>query len=384
MQSILKNLAEPQFLATGYKSRLQGLLDHADVSIDGERPWDIQVHNDALYGRVFGEGSLGLGEAYMDGWWDCEHLDQFFTRVLQADLGKKITTWSDKLFFLSAYLWNLQNRRRSPYIAKQHYNIGNDLYQQMLDERMIYSCGYWREAKTLDEAQEAKLDLVCRKLGLQPGMRVLDIGCGWGGAARYAAENYGVEVVGITIAKEQVTMAEEVCAGLPVEIRLQDYRDINERFDRIYSLGMFEHVGFKNYRRYFEVVNRCLDDKGLFLLHSIGFKITSNRLDPWVRKYIFANSITPSVKLIGEASEGLLIMEDWHNFRHDYDRTLLEWHGKFNQNWANLENNYDERFRRMWNFYLLGAAGTFRSCRSQLWQIVFSKSGLKQGYLSIR
>ncbi len=369
---------------SNYKKRIADLLHHADVLIDGDRPWDIAVHNDQLYGRILGAGTLGLGEAYMEGWWDCDHLDQFFTQVLNADLQKKVRTWKDKLFFVKAYLLNQQTQKKSFFVGKQHYDLGNDLYAAMLDQRMIYTCGYWREANSLDAAQEAKLDLVCRKLDLKPGMRVLDIGCGWGGAAKYAAQNYGVEVVGITISQEQAALARENCSGLPIEIRVQDYRDIDERFDRIFSLGMFEHVGFKNYRRYFEVAHRCLDDKGLFLLHTIGFKITSNKLDPWVRKYIFANSITPSVKLIGEATEGLFIMEDWHNFRNDYDRTLMQWHQNFNDHWDQLSQSYDETFRRMWNFYLLGAAATFRSCRSQLWQIVLSKGDLGDNYLAVR
>jgi len=367
-----------------YKKKLQELLDHADVRFDGDRPWDIKVHNDDLYSRILSDGTLGLGESYMQGWWDCESLDEFFTRVLNADLSSKVNTWKDKLFFLKAYLFNQQRGSKTFEVGKQHYNAGNDLYEQMLDRRMIYTCGYWRDSNNLDQAQEAKLDLVCRKLDLKPGMRVLDIGCGWGGAAKFAAEKYGVEVVGVTIAEEQVKLAREVCAGLPIEIRLQDYRDVNEPFDRIFSLGMFEHVGFKNYRHFFEVCERCLVDQGLMLLHTIGFKITSGKLDPWVRKYIFANSISPSVKLIGKAIEGLMVMEDWHNFRNDYDRTLLQWHKNFNDAWPDLNDKYNEEFRRMWNFYLLGAAATFRSGRSQLWQIVLSKGDLDATYPSIR
>ena len=366
------------------KARVQKLLAGAGVEINGSRPGDITVNDERVYARVLGGGSLAAGEAYMDGWWDCEALDEFFARVLKVDLGSKVEGWREHISLLADYLINRQAGKRSYVVGEQHYDIGNDLYEHMLDKLMIYSCGYWRNANNLDDAQEAKLDLVCRKLGLKPGMRVLDIGCGWGGAARYAAEHYDVEVVGVTISREQVDKGEEMCAGLPVEIRLQDYRELDEEFDRIYSIGMFEHVGFKNYRKYFEVACRCLKDNGLFLLHTIGYPITSPKLDPWVAKYIFPNSMLPSVKQIAKGMEGLFVMEDWHNFRADYEKTLLAWYSNINSVWKELSGQYDERFRRMWNYYLMSAAGGFRCGRNQLWQVVFSKGGWPGGYRSIR
>ncbi|HKI73349.1 MAG TPA: cyclopropane fatty acyl phospholipid synthase [Pseudomonadales bacterium] len=366
------------------KAKIEKLLAPADVRINGSRPWDIKVHDDRMYPRVLGGGSLAFGESYMDGWWDCEAIDELLTRILRVDLGARVEGWREWLSLAISYLINRQTARRSYVVGEQHYDVGNDLYERMLDERMIYSCGYWRNANNLDDAQEAKLDLACRKLGLKPGMRVLDIGCGWGGAARYAAETYGVDVVGVTISHEQVEKAEEVCAGLPVEIRLQDYRELDEKFDRIFSIGMFEHVGFKNYRRYMEVASRCLKENGMFLLHTIGFPLSSAKIDPWIAKYIFPNSMLPSVKQIGKAMENLFVMEDWHNFRADYETTLLAWYRNFNNNWAELSKSYDSRFRRMWNFYLLGSAAGFRSGRNQLWQIVMSKPGRPGGYRSIR
>lgn len=365
--------------AERYKNEIENLLEYADVRIDGGNPWDLQIHNPETYGRTLGNGTIGFGEAYMDGWWDCEALDVFFTRVLQAEIPQKIRTWRDKLFFLKAWVLNRQAGTRSFKVGQQHYDVGNDLYRRMLDKRMIYTCGYWRDADSLDQAQEQKLDLVCRKLALKPGMRVLDIGCGWGGAARFAAENYGVEVVGITISKQQVEMANASCDNLPVEIRMQDYKTLDEKFDCIYSLGMFEHVGFKNYRLFFEIANRCLKNDGLFLLHTIGFKHTSVKIDPWIEKYIFPNSISPSIKLLGNAIEGLFVMEDWHNFRNDYDKTLLAWYENINRSWHEMPN-YDETFRRMWNYYLMCAAGSFRAGNNQLWQLVLSKNGTQSRY----
>ena len=151
---------------------------------------------------------------------------------------------------LKARLVNLQSTSRAYNIGKKHYDIGNELYKNMLDKRMNYSCGYWKNSKTLDQAQEAKLDLICKKVGLKPGMKILDIGCGWGSFVKFAAEKYKVKAVGITVSKEQAKLARELCKGLPIEIRLQDYRELNEKFDRIISIGMFEHVGPKNYKTY--------------------------------------------------------------------------------------------------------------------------------------
>jgi cyclopropane-fatty-acyl-phospholipid synthase len=362
-----------------YKETIDSLLEYADVRIGGDRPWDLQVHNPDTYGRILSKGSIGFGEAYMDGWWDCEALDEFFARVVRAEISSRIRTWRDKRFFLKAWVRNQQAGIRSLQVGRQHYDAGNDLFERMLDKRMIYSCGYWRGINSLDEAQEQKLDLVCRKLDLKPGMRVLDIGGGWGGAARFAAEKYGVEVVAITISKEQVALGSTICAGLPVEVRMQDYKTLDESFDRIFSLGMFEHVGFKNYRLFFETVERCLDDEGLFLLHTIGTKRSTVITDPWIEKYIFPNSILPSVKLIGGAIENLFVMEDWHNFRAHYDKTLLAWYNNINDKWHELPD-YDETFQRMWNYYLMSVAGSFRAGSNQLWQIVLSKRGVKGDY----
>jgi cyclopropane-fatty-acyl-phospholipid synthase len=254
---------------TFYK-KIRHLLSVADVTINGDRPWDIQVHNEKLYPRILAESSLGLGEAYMDGWWDCENLDGLVYRVLKANIDDRVNVWKDLFSFLKARLFNLQKTSRAFQIGRHHYDIGNELYQHMLDRLLIYSCGYWKNASTLDEAQEAKLDLICRKLRLQPGMRVLDIGCGWGGTAKFIAEQYHVEVVGITVSEKQAGFAKEFCHGLPVEIRIEDYRSLKGVFDRIVSIGMIEHVGYKNYKTFMRVVHRCLKEDGIFLLQTIG------------------------------------------------------------------------------------------------------------------
>ncbi len=360
------------------------LLAEADVRIDGGRPWDLQVRHPDVLSRILARGSLGLGESYMDGWWDCEQVDEFISRVLRAQLHRRVGHPGELVALLKAKLVNLQSTTRSWQVGREHYDLGNDLYERMLDPTMAYSCGYWAAAGTLEQAQEAKLDLICRKLGLQPGMRLLDIGCGWGSLMRFAAKHYGVECIGLTVSKEQAKWGAEKAAGLPVRFELTDYRlfnpDGSERFDRIASVGMFEHVGQKNYRGYFAVARRSLKEDGLFLLHSIGKNESGGAIDPWIDKYIFPNGSLPSMQEIAAASERDFVIEDWHSFGADYDRTLMAWHARFEAAWPELLPRYGPRFYRMWRYYLLCCAGTFRARDNQLWQVVLSPRGVSGGY----
>jgi cyclopropane-fatty-acyl-phospholipid synthase len=372
-------MADDRFLR-----KIESLFGQAGITLNGDQPWDIQVHDARLYRRILAQGSLGLGEAYMDGWWECSRLDSLFHRMLAARLDDAILTFDMILDGLKARLSNLQSVPRAFQVGEHHYDIGNDLYQLMLDARMIYSCAYWQGAEDLDGAQERKLDLICRKLHLTPGQRLLDIGCGWGGMARFAAERYGVEVVGVTISSEQLLLAREVCRGLPVEIRLQDYRSLHEPFDRIVSIGMFEHVGYRNYRTFMTVADRCLKSDGLFLLHTIACNVSKTVIDPWLGRYIFPNGMLPSAVQISKASEGIFMIEDWHNFGPDYDRTLMAWWRNFEDAWPQLAPRYGERFYRMWRYYLLCCAAAFRARTNQLWQIVFSKKGAPEGYQAAR
>jgi len=364
--------------------KVEQLLSLADVKINGDRPWDIQVHNDKLYTRFLAEGSLGVGESYMDGWWDCDRLDQLFDKVFMAELDAKIKPLSYLFEAVKAKIVNMQRPSRAFRIGRHHYDMGNDLYRCMLDKRMIYSCAYWKDEKTLDQAQEAKLDLICRKLGLKSGMRVLDIGCGWGGTAKFAAQRYKVEVVGITVSDNQYQVGKELCRGLPVEIRMQDYRSLDGVFDRILSIGMIEHVGCKNYPTFMRVVKKRLKKDGLFLLHTIGGNSSVTSADPWINRYIFPDSILPSAKQLCTAFEGLFVLEDWHGFGVYYDKTLMYWFKNFHDNWDVLKKSYDERFYRMWKFYLLACAGAFRARMNQVWQIVLSPEGVPNGYQAQR
>jgi cyclopropane-fatty-acyl-phospholipid synthase len=364
---------------------IERILQQGNIAINGSRPWDIQVLDERFFSKVIAQGTLGLGESYMDAWWDCSRVDEFIYRSTVNRLKEKIRVGHQEfLIFLRGQLTNLQSRARAFMVGERHYDINNVLYECMLDSRMTYTCGYWKNATTLEQAQQHKLDLVCRKIGLQPDDRVLDIGCGWGAFARYAAENYGARVVGITISRQQAELARQRCAGLPVEIRLQDYRDLAEPFDHIVSLGMFEHVGHKNYRTFMRIARSCLRDSGLFLLHTIGSNESSISCDPWIDKYIFPNGLLPSAYQISKALEGSFVIEDWHNFGADYDRTLLAWDENFRRHWPRLQQHFDDRFYRMWRYYLLVCAGSFRARENQLWQIVLSKQGIPGGYASIR
>ena len=366
------------------KKTIEEFLKECGITINGNKPYDVRVHNEGLYNRVLRHGTLGLGESYVDGWWDCDKLDEFFDRVIKSSAESKI---KNNFKVLTRIAWNLffsVSGKKAFEVGEKHYDIGNDLYRAMLDRRLVYTCGYWKDAQNLDDAQEAKLDLICRKIGLKKRQSVLDIGSGWGSFIKYAAEKYEANAFGVTVSKEQKHLADKLNKGLSAHTKLQDYRSINGEFDHIVSVGMFEHVGHRNYRKFMEVAHRSLRDDGLFLLHTIGGNHSTTVGDPWIEKYIFPNGMLPSMKQISKAVEGLFVIEDVHNFGADYDRTLMEWYKNFNNNWNSIKENYDDRFYRMWKYYLLMSAGSFRARKNQLWQIVLSKKGVPGGYKSIR
>ncbi len=361
------------------------LMKIAGITPNGPNPWDPQIHNEAFYKRVRWQNVIGLGESYMDGWWDCEQLDEFFARLLRGGVQKAVGLSFPIVFgFAKAAIMNLQSVRRAFNVGKHHYDLGNDLFTAMLGPSMAYSCGYFKNTDNLDEAQNAKYELICQKLKLQPGMTVLDIGCGWGGLAKYLAQHYGVKVVGLTISEEQAKFAAAQCQGLPVRILFQDYRSFNEKVDRVVSVGMWEHIGYRNYRAAMKMARACLADEGLFLLHTINGPVSTITMDPWAKKYIFPDAMIPSIKQMAKSAEGLFLIEDVHNFGPYYDKTLMAWHDNFVAAWPSLKGKYDDRFYRMWVYYLKSCAGAFRARIIGLTQIVLSPKGVLGGYESVR
>ncbi len=377
------------------RDEMERLLLTADVRVIREsqkaqaRPWDLLLHNERLGARVKREGLVGLGDAYVDGWWDCESLHELFYRAFRADLPAQLRNhprvWLD---YLNYKLRDLQNRTHARANVESHYDLGNDVFLTMLDPYLQYTCGYWSTACTLDQAQLDKLDLICRKLSLKPGMTMLDLGCGWGGLARFAAERYGARVTGVTLSAEQLAYAKEKCRGLDVEFFLRDYRDVKGTFDRVTSIGMFEHVGSRHHRSAMKLVDSCLAKDGLALIHFIAsrdsFPNRTHSEVSWINKHIFPGIILPSIKQIGAAIDNLFVLEDLHNFGAHYDLTLMAWNDNFQRGWPALKEKYGERFYRMWMHYLHSCAAAFRARDYQLFQLVLSKDGVPGGYVSVR
>ena len=355
---------------------MREILAEAGVTVGGDKPWDLQVHDDRVWARLLRDGTLGAGEAYEEGWWDTPALDQFVDRVMRINLGDTLReNWMIVAQAVRARIFNLQSMSRSFGNGQHHYDIGNDLYEPMLGGRLLYTCAYWQGAKSLDEAQDAKLDLVCKKVGLQPGMRVLDLGCGWAGFASFAAERYKVQVTGFTVSREQVKWADDHYGHLPIDIRLDDYRNATGSYDAVVSIGLMEHVGVKNYRGYMELVDRVLAPGGVAFVHTIGGNRPRTHIDPWFDKYIFPNSNLPTLSQLAAAMETLLVVEDVHNIGEDYDLTLMAWFKNFEAAWPSLRAKYGDAFYRRWKYYLLTCAGAFRSRSQQLFQIVMTRPG---------
>jgi cyclopropane-fatty-acyl-phospholipid synthase len=371
-----KNLRRP-VLRELERHAITQIMANAGIVIGGSDPWDIQIRDDRFFSRVLRQKSLGLGESYMDGWWDCAQLDEMICRLLRGGVEAKVRGNLRYLMrFLPAILLNLQSKGRARTIAERHYDLGNDLFFSFLDPSyQQYSCGYFEATDDLNQAQLDKLELICRKMHLNRGDHLLDIGCGWGGLARYAAERFGCTVTAVNISQEQLRYGRDFCKGLPVQFQDCDYRAVSGRFDKIVSVGMFEHVGQKNYRTFMKVVHSCLKDDGIFLLHTIGGNVSRMSCDPWIAKYIFPNGMLPSITQIARAVEKLFVIEDWHNLGPHYDKTLMAWNANFQQAWPRLKEKYDDRFKRMWEYYLLSCAGAFRARSIQVWQAVMTKHG---------
>jgi cyclopropane-fatty-acyl-phospholipid synthase len=357
---------------------LRETLASAGITVGGDAPWDIQVHDPRVYARVLRDGTLGVGESYVEGWWSCASIDQMVTRLVEARASLVVSeSWVLLAHAVKARVFNLQVAR--PFeVGLRHYDVGNDLYEAMLGRRMAYTCAYWKDAHDLDAAQEAKLDLVCRKIGLRPGMRILDLGCGWGGFAAFAAERTGAKVVGYTVSREQAAWAAAHYASLPVEIRLEDYRRATGTYDAVVSIGLMEHVGPKNHRAYMELAKRLLAPGGVVFIHTIGGNRPRKTIDPWFEKYIFPNAAIPTIGQLLTSMEDVLVAEDIQNIGEHYDRTLMAWWANFDAAWPTLRARYGEPFYRMWKYYLLTSAAYFRGRQHNLFQIVATPAGAPQ------
>lgn len=369
-------------------SRLERLMPEG-MQLNGPGPCDPQILDPRAVWKVLLHGSLGAGEAYMDGWWDVADLQGMMAYLMESGKSDKFSQLWHVHRVIRRSLMNLQSHARAHIVAKAHYDIHDGLYRRMLDSSMTYTCGYWPHAHTLEEAQRAKLDLVCRKLGLKPGDRVLDIGCGFGSFAFHAATYYGASVVGVSLSEGQSRVARERCAGLPIEIRIQDYRHVDDGpFDHIASIGMFEAVGSKNFKTFMRQVRKLLKPGGRCVLHTIGTDLPYPSQDAWYDKYIFPNGELPSFSSIEAASHALLRRLDFHEFdTMDYPRTLRIWYDNFVAAWPDIQKlhiRFDDRFFRMWEYYLLVVAAAFQVRRMLLWQFVFCRQGDSQDYVPVR
>lgn len=367
-----------------FKRIVTNTLARADVAVNGDRPWDVRVNDERFYRRAI-RGSLGLGESYIDGDWDVEELDELFRHLLAAATHTGALSRINRFYHdLRSRLRNLQSRKRSQAVAEEHYNLDHRMYEQFLGPWNQYTCCFFTDTDDLRQAEINKLEMICNKLEINENDRVLDIGCGWGGFAKYAARYRGCEITGVTISTEQAGFAREHTAGLPVDIVLADYRDLpaslDTKFDKILICGMIEHVGYKNYQTLMRVVYQLLDDDGLFLLHTIGNSEDTTIVDPWIEKYIFRNSMAPSMAQLAKSIQGLFSAHDWENYGHFYSSTLSAWQARFEKNWEKIKaltgkQAFDEKFRRMWNYYLLSSKAAFDLEQLLLWQIVMSKMG---------
>ena len=340
---------------------------------------DIIVHDESIWADWAGRGMLAIGESYMEEKWDSPHVDEVMTKLVSLPSHVKrqlFSSWKNKLLLGIAAAFNQQKGRKELVIAEKHYNLGNEFFQSWLDPNMQYSCGFWKGTDNLEEAQVAKMRMIGEKLKLEPGMRILDIGCGWGGLGRFLIKEFGVKVTGVSVAEEQIAWCAKAAKedGLEesYEARVQSYRDVQGQWDRIICVGMIEHVGTRHYDEFFNVCNRCLAVGGMMLLQTIGTNLSTELSnDRWITRYIFPNSALPSISQLSRAMEKKLLIEDLQNCGPDYDKTVMAWNRNFQKVKADLQMS--EIFLRMWEFYLLYAASGFRARKTQLWQFVMTK-----------
>ena len=365
-----------------YKKLIHSLLDKADITINGNDPWDMQIHDQTIYKDIVLKGSLGLGDGYIKQKWDVDKIDVFFEKILKARVSF-LPSLTGALYEVQDSLSNAQVGKKAFEVGTYHYDLGNELYELMLGESMAYSSARFLDKKnSLTQAQYNKFDQLCKKLELKPGMKILEIGSGWGTFAKFAMSQYGVSVVGLTVSKEQKAYAEKACKGLPAQFILMDYQHIpnkyNGIFDRVVSIEMIEAVGSKNLKTYFSTIAKTLKPDGKFGMQVI---LGSGEDDIFISKRIFPNGHVPSAKEIINNSFAFLHVQHWDSFGKDYEKTLLHWEKNFKNNWNDIkrikdtsgDKIYDKDFYRMWRYYLLLCAAGFRVGYIDVAQIVMTK-----------
>lgn len=356
-------------------------------NVGSEPPIHLIIHNANTYDRILTFGALGFCEAYMEGWWDEENGQLFellglLNRNHVIDKARENITIPLILQVVKQRLKTLpiliQNSRKN---VQHHYDLGNEFYRIFLDPTMTYSCGYrLQETDSLEQMQLQKYDLICRKLELQPGESLIDIGCGWGGMLIYAAEHYGVSGTGITLSVEQARLAQERIEqrGLSdrIQILLKDYREVQGQYDKLVSIGMFEHVGKGNFMTFMQKSAELLTPQGIGLLHTITTE-SNERNGAWVDKYIFPGGYAPQFHELTQALWATkLVVAHCENLKPHYAETLKRWAQNFMGNRtqiAALDPAYDERFLRMWHMYLQSFEASFRYGNLQVYQLLFYK-----------
>ncbi len=353
---------------------VEHIFSRAGVSINGTKPWDIRVNDNRFYRDVLINGSLGLGESYMRQQWTTDDLEGLFYRLCSSDLEKTSRRIPSQHFSrLFDFFINRQSHARAKSNAEHHYNLGNDLFFEFLGKFKNYSCGYFENADTLDEAQAAKMHKLCQLLDLKKGDRLLDVGGGWGEFAKFAATQYDCDVTSINIAQEQINHAREHCRDTAVEIVKSDYRDMTGTYNKIAVVAMFTHVGHKNYRVFMQTMSGLLEPGGKMVMETVGGLESKTRCEPWTDKYIFPGGLIPSMEQIDHSVRGLFKRDSVHEFGHHYAVTLQHWHRNFIEAWPRLRAHYSESMRLMFEYFFLSVAGDFRAKGLLHYHIAFSK-----------
>ena len=373
---------------------VRDLFSQVEIEVNGSNPWDPQVHNPAAYNMMVSRGSVGLGETYMHGYWDCEQLDQFFARVTSVDLRKLIpVNFPTVSLAVGAYLKNRQLPKAAWEVGRMHYDLPDEVWEATLDSAMTGSCAYYRNpTDTLEEAQLNKCRMTLDKVGLKSGHSLLDIGVGWAAFSGLAAQEYGAHPIGITVSEGQKAYIHKRY-GEAIDVRVNPWQEteLREPVDCIVSAEMFEHVGSDNYRSFFEFCRRSIKEDGLMNLHTIVRHTPSKHIDPWMDKYIYPGGCIPTLGQITTAVHGLFHVVDVHDIGGHYPATLRAWMDNFRRNWDSVKSLGSARlgmdpevFCRMWLYHYMASAGGFMSSRISVHQIVLSPNGVPGRYQSIR